>query len=101
MSNRDEFEAAVCELAGGGLGRPFPRDDDGNYHAELQSMWLLWQAARRWRSIEEAPKQNPRCLTYTPECNDPDDAVRVCPSGLIRTHSEATHWMPLPEPPNE
>jgi len=52
-----------------------------------------------WQPIETAPRENPRCLTYTPDRLCVSDEIRICPGKLIRTHSEATHWMPLPAPP--
>ena len=49
--------------------------------------------AQQWRLIETAPKDE-TVLTYSPSYG-----IRRCPEGLVHTHSEATHWMPLPEPP--
>ena len=52
-----------------------------------------------WQRIEVGQRDNPRCLTYTPYIDPPDERIRICPADLIWTHSMATHWMPLPEPP--
>jgi len=53
---------------------------------------------REWLPIESAPRDNPRCLVFTP---GPNHVMRerLVPEGLIRTVKEATHWMPLPQPP--
>jgi hypothetical protein len=52
-----------------------------------------------WQPIETAPRDNPRCLTYTPDRLRVSDEIRICPEKLIRTHGDATHWVPLPAPP--
>ena len=57
------------------------------------------RAVPEWQPIETAPRDNPRCLTYTPDRLCESDAISICPQNLLYTHSEATHWMPLPAAP--
>ena len=57
--------------------------------AELESPWI---------SVEDRLPEY-RALMYTPD----DEAIRyrIVPKGLARSTSDATHWMPLPDPPKE
>ena len=68
----------------------------------LESKWTdppTERAVPEWQPIETAPRDNPRCLTYTPDRLCESDAISICPQNLLYTHSEATHWMPLPAAP--
>ena len=62
---------------------------------------MAWESAKtKWLPIETAaPKgNNPRCLAWTP---GPASVMkeRIIPDGLLYTARDATHWMPLPPPP--
>lgn len=68
-----------------------------------------------WRDIESAPRDGTRVLVYA-QLNPPEkwhESIRdmppfMCVAGYhpdggwcVCTEREATHWMPLPEPPKE
>ena len=59
MSDRDDFEAWARDY----MMAVVDRRDDGEYvMLSTSDMWQAWQAARRWRPIEEAPKDGTRIL---------------------------------------
>jgi hypothetical protein len=52
-----------------------------------------------WISVEDRlPDAATRVLAYTPS-GDKGTAWRIVPEGLLRTTSDVTHWMPLPDAP--
>jgi len=100
--------------------------DDGTYINEhVQRHWWTWQQARAalsgWLPIETAPKDGTRFIAYRPlalRTHDPEVSLvqgseydRGCwdstvPEGMDSSnftsgYCKATHWMPLPELPNQ
>jgi hypothetical protein len=59
-----------------------------------------------WMPIETAPEDGRNVLVYAPSCYGLDEII-----GIVGWHKDAgycidevrqvTHWMPLPEPPND
>lgn len=75
-----------------------------------------------WQPIETAPKDGTEVIGYVaesrhvrqpcvkpifwsaghaPEGCDPGSSPQWCASGVVHYSVEPTHWMPLPEAPNE
>ena len=102
MSDRDEWlHEILCDVW---EGNTCPEDAVVEIKATGN-----WQAARRWRPIEEAPKDGTSVLIGRPGTSArkarwvemkrvPD---RWETPGLGRVHFEPTHFQHLPEPPNE
>ena len=95
----------------------YPRFDDGDIDALLDEIERL-QAERRWIPVSERlPEYGEPSLTIyhtknatsqiTIRClvEDRDDKLRVIwydiENGLWVNGNNITHWMPLPEPPEE
>ncbi len=50
-----------------------------------------------WISVDDRLPEE-RCLAYTPDVDEGLD-YRIIPKGLFSTVYFATHWQPLPAPP--
>ena len=54
----------------------------------------------KWISVEDRlPDHNQRVLAYRAESRDTFEEFRMCCGWAIK--GKITHWMPLPEPPEE
>ena len=104
MSDRGEFEAWARDY----MMADIERRDDGEYvMASTSELWQAWQTARRWRPIGESPKVSAKGFIACRQ-GQPNSAMHVIAvdgdlltmAGMT-TYRDATHWIPLPEPPNE
>ena len=123
MSDRGEFEAWARDY----MMADIERRDDGQYvMVWTDDLWEAWQVARRWRPIETYnPAEDPSiamvcfddgfvtAAEYSEKqeggpddfqtwecflCGDPDTHAY---HQRLMGYAWPTHWMPLPEPPNE
>ena len=88
---------------------------DGRYlDYETGAAWQAWQAARAWQPIATAPHETEVLLGWMNEWSEPNEwrcEIGCATSGRdwpapdggrfssYSMHGSATHWMPLPEPP--
>jgi len=65
----------------------------------------------KWQPIETAPKdtfllllynkQEGVCAGYWDICEKPPTWIQVETRGITSAYMKPTHWMPLPEPPDD
>jgi len=103
----------LTQLAEIGIGL-----DMAGYHDDAQcvrdALAMLREPARGWISVKDRlPENRSMCLTYSPKGKmrvaqaflpNPDDHPNDCwwsVHGQGAHYVAVTHWMPLPEPPEE
>lgn len=82
----------------------YPRFDDGDIDALLDEIERL-QAERRWIPVSERlPEEGVEVLVFDEKGDYLTDCLRRWQNGSLNWENDddgVTHWMPLPEPPEE
>lgn len=110
MSDAESQWIKDCENACRCCGGSGHKDDASTYIEELEAKLARLREAQGWRPIETAPRDGTRIMAYEPSADSKNHEIwweDDC-GGPFQgwtddwdTEPEPTHWMPLPEPPQE
>lgn len=101
------FEQAYSKIFSPIVKRPYPRLENGNYkYIEIDQGWKLWQAAKaqavpKWISVKDnLPPANILVLGMSQTRSNIFNIYNVMALDEFE-EADVTHWMPLPDAPQE
>lgn len=101
------FEQAYSEIFSPIVKRPYPRLENGDYkYIEIDQGWKLWQAATaqavpEWISVKDnLPPANILVLGMSQTRSNIFNIYNVMALDEFE-EADVTHWMPLPDAPQE
>lgn len=79
--------------------------DDDSTKGFINRKEIIEEANKRadvWISVKDRLPKECRCLVYSPIYNENSEmTMRIIDSQFVKLLTDATHWMPLPEPPKQ